>query len=783
MKMNFSLKHWHLRRTSIRHAPSTTLPQRNFISCLIIVFGAFISLAGCGLTSGPSTGEPSAVTVTVQPSSATVLIAQSQQFSAAVSGIASNAVTWSVSGVAGGNSTVGTISSAGLYTAPASPPNPSSVSVTATSQSVPSASGSATVQIQSDIVVSLSPNSASLAPGGSASFTATVAGTSVANPAVSWNVNNVPGGNSTLGTIASTGADSATYAAPAIPSSPDVVTVEAISVADPSKSASAAVTISCAAANSLSPGTANVNLGTTQVFIASMCVAPGTRITWEVNGISGGNSTLGTVSSASSGATTATYTPPAAVPASNPVTVEAVAGSQSASATVTIVSTGSISLSLTPPSATLAPGQTALFTASVTGSANSGVTWAVNGVANGNSAIGQVCAPSSNPCAPPSGAESSIDYLAPQSPPQPSIVTLTATSVVDSAAIASAKITITPPAQPGVTIAPFYAFLAPSQQFLFLANASALSSAAVTWSVSSAVPGQGCSGALCGSIDGSGNFTAPAVAPSPNAIAITATSVANPSLSATATVALTSAPVIEQILPSAVIADAQNSFTLAVNGLNFLPTTSSGSSQLLVNNSPRTTNCSTSFTCTITLQPSDLADAGSLTIELENPGTPPALSNPVSLIILPAPSSPSPISLTAASPLAQGQNIVVPEPTTAGATTSPISVDFVGVVSPDGSTCTIQGSPLFVALPASGSSTVSICVQGNFLDPTFSYSFTSPQTGGDIGITTASMSNLFPNLVELTLTLSSSTAPGLRTLFITSPNGDIAVASGVLEVQ
>ncbi len=782
-KMKSSLQLSQRLKASISPPSSqNSLPSKIF-RALSGVFVAATFLAGCGLVPASSIKAPPTVTVTVQPPSATVLMGQSQQFAAVVSGAASDAVSWSVNGIAGGNSSLGTISSAGFYTAPLSLPNPPSVSVTATTQSVPTASGSAAVQLQSDIIVSLSPNSASLAPDGSANFTASVTGTAVSNLAVSWSINGVPGGTPTFGTIASTGIDSATYTAPAIAPSPDAVVVKAISVADPSKSATASVTISCPAANSLSPAAASLNLNATQNFTASLCVAPGTPIAWEVNGTLGGNSILGTISTASPGAATATYTAPASVPAANPVTVQAVVGSQSASAAVTILNITSVSLSVSPPSVSLAPSQTAPFTASVAGAANPAVTWSVNGIINGNSTVGQVCAPSSNPCAPPSGAESSSDYLAPQSPPQPSIVTLTATSVVAPAATASAQITITLPAQPGVSIAPFYAFLAPSQQFQFIADTSALASPSVTWSVSSAVTGQGCTGAACGSIDNAGNFTAPAIAPSPNAITITATSVANPSLFATATVALTSAPVIETVLPSSVVAGAQSNFLLAVEGLNFLATTSSGTSQLLVNNSPRTTNCPTSNTCTITLQPSDVAAAGALTIELQNAGTPPALSNPISLVILPAPAPPSPISLTAASPLVQAEDIIVPEPTTAGATTSPISVEFVGMVSPDGSTCEIQGSPLAVALPTSGTSTVSICVQGNFLDPTFSYAFTAPQTGGDIGITTASMASLFPNLVELTLTLSTSTAPGLRSLFITTPNGDIAAATGILEVQ
>src|SRR5439155_16038186 len=54
-----------------------------------------------------------------------------QQFTATVRNTSNTAVTWQVNGVTGGNATVGTISSSGLYTAPASP---ATVTVTAVSQ-------------------------------------------------------------------------------------------------------------------------------------------------------------------------------------------------------------------------------------------------------------------------------------------------------------------------------------------------------------------------------------------------------------------------------------------------------------------------------------------------------------------------------------------------------------------------------------------------------------------------------------------------------------------------
>ncbi len=61
----------------------------------------------------------------------------------------------------------------------------------------------------------------------------------------------------------------------------------------------------------------------------------------------------------------------------------------------------------------------------------------------------------------------------------------------------------------------------------FNASVTGTSNTAVAWSVS----GAGCSGAACGTIDSSGLYTAPAVAPSPATVTITATSVADPTKS------------------------------------------------------------------------------------------------------------------------------------------------------------------------------------------------------------------------------------------------------------
>jgi hypothetical protein len=69
-----------------------------------------VTLSGAGVA--PTT------TVAVSPQAAAVTITQTQQFTATIRGIPSTNVTWAVDGVVGGNSGIGTISTAGLYTPP-----------------------------------------------------------------------------------------------------------------------------------------------------------------------------------------------------------------------------------------------------------------------------------------------------------------------------------------------------------------------------------------------------------------------------------------------------------------------------------------------------------------------------------------------------------------------------------------------------------------------------------------------------------------------------------------
>ena len=109
---------------------------------LAAVAMSILELFGCTGVSTTRTSIP--VIVTIAPMSATVAAGGTQQFTATVQNTSNTAVTWQVNGVTGGNATVGTISSSGLYTAPASP---ATVTVTAVSQADTTKSASAQVTI------------------------------------------------------------------------------------------------------------------------------------------------------------------------------------------------------------------------------------------------------------------------------------------------------------------------------------------------------------------------------------------------------------------------------------------------------------------------------------------------------------------------------------------------------------------------------------------------------------------------------------------------------------
>jgi uncharacterized protein YjdB len=708
--------------------------------------------------------------VSVLPTSAQLFLGQTQNFSAAVAGTPNAAVNWSVEGIPGGNAVFGTITSGAVYTAPQALPATVLVTITATSVANPSSSGSATVKLESDITVSLLPSSAQLALGATQSFTASVSGSGNPSRAVTWSLSGAGCSGAACGALSSMGTDTASYTAPTTLPSPPQVTLTATSVADPSRSAASSITLvaSCSPAISISPSAASVALGKQQALGATVCFSANQTVSWAIAGVLCSGTVCGAVSS--TGPSTATYIAPPSLPPANPVLVHATSQadpSQSATARITIFS--DVFVSLSPASATLALNHRQTFSAAVANTPNQAVTWSVNGVANGSANVGQICITGSNPCVSPTGPTvGNVDFLAPASLPPGNPVTITAASAADTSRSASAQVTILSNIQ--VSVWPADAFLAPLGTAEFTAIVLGTSNQAVSWQIS-------CPAASCGSIGPAGVYAAPGAAASPNAISVTATSQDDPSQSAAATVAISSAVTVEALAPASLLAGAAAGFTLKLKGLNFISSSPGPGSTVLFNGAARATNCPSVFECTITIGASDVAAAGRLSLQVKNPdGT---LSNPVVLVVASGGAGGEVISLSASQPVAAGKDIIVVEPTTAGSGALPLDVLLLGLVGSSGTTCNLGDGAIRLVPPASGTVSLDLCLLGNGLDPTFSYAISGPAPD-DLSI---SNPRSLGGVVALTTTLSSSMAPGARSLFVTDPNNNRAAASGAIEVK
>ncbi len=214
---------------------------------LLVVMASGIFLAGCNTSNSTGIIIPLPV-VTISPFSASVQAGEPMQFTANVVSTTSTTITWSVNNILGGNSTLGTVSTTGLYMAPATVPNPPTVTVAATSSAETRPYGAAIVTITAPPVnatVTVAPTDTTDLAGKNVQFAATVGG--AASTAVTWSVNGVAGGNSTVGTICNTIGTGCTslglYTPPSTVPSPATVVVTATSQADTSESAAATVEV------------------------------------------------------------------------------------------------------------------------------------------------------------------------------------------------------------------------------------------------------------------------------------------------------------------------------------------------------------------------------------------------------------------------------------------------------------------------------------------------------------------------------------------------------------
>jgi len=212
--------------------------------------------------------------------------------------------------------------------------------------------------------VTVTPTSASLHPGQQFQFSATVNGST--NSGVTWTSS---GGALTSGGL---------YTAP---SSAGTYTVTATSVADSSISASAQVSVTATNVVSISvtPTVAGVQANSQQQFTALVSGTSNTAVTWSASG--------GTIN------TSGLYTSPSSAGTYSVVAVSAADTTKSASAVISVTASPVISVSISPSSVSMPEKWQQQFSATVSGSTNRAVTWAVIQGAGTISSTGTFIAP------------------------------------------------------------------------------------------------------------------------------------------------------------------------------------------------------------------------------------------------------------------------------------------------------------------------------------------------------------------------------------------------------
>lgn len=779
-----------------RTIPETRTPGQARLAVLlfVVLLTASACTLGCvGVGAGsvalpppPPTSPPIGVAVT--PASAAVILGNTQAFTATVTNTSDTSVSWSVNGVAGGDAAAGTITPGGVYTAPADLPatagaSPVGVRITAVSHADATKSASSSAMITSDVAMALTPNAAAVELGATTSFHAAITSSGHPDTSVRWSMSGAAC-PSECGTVDANG----NFSAPQILPSPTTVVLTARSVADPSKRVSASVTITSNFSLQLS-APASVPPGGSATIAATLTTLPGSNpsqvLAWSLSGNGCGGATCGVltaVTTQSAGgavvAGSATYTAPQTAPSPNTVTVTVTPQadpSKKAQVTLAIQAGGGVSVS--PATATLAGNHRVTLTAQVSGIANNGVNWSVNGIAGGNGTLGQICVVATNPCQPvTNGTAAQVDYLAPGAIPSPNPVTVHATSAADPAKSASAQITVINHVV--VTVQPANVTLAPLAVQGFTATVVGASNQSVVWQVH----GTACAGGTaCGAIDQSGAYTAPGAAPSPDSLEVVAISADDPAQSGVATVAISTGVNILALHPASVYAGSAQGFTLRVDGSGFTAASPGPGSVLFLGGTERTTTCNSATECTAPVSAADVAAPGSVTVQVQNPnGT---KSNVVSLIAAAPNTSDEVIVLTSAAPSATAKDIVVVEPTTAGVSVPGNDVDLnvaaLGTFSVANNSCTLAGNPVVLQRPASGTATADLCLfSESGLDTSMTFAVSGP---GDVTVISKQPVGL--GIIHLTLQIPAAAIPGARTLFIQNTNLDKTAASGAVEVN
>jgi uncharacterized protein (DUF1800 family) len=260
--------------------------------------------------------------------------------------------------------------------------------------------------------ISISPSTGTLRGGATQAFTTKTTET------LTWSVNGVVGGNATTGTISSSGQ----YTAPEFPPASNSVSITATEISDNTKTATATLTLQNPLPQITAVSPAAISVGAFTVTINGAHFATGAAA--QLNGATLTTTRVSSTQLTATGNITSSQIGNVMFTVKNPDP----GGAGSASMSAQVTNTPAITIQIAPGSASLHPGGTQAFSAAVTGTANSAVTWSVNTPGGGSTTLGFI--------------SSQGTYSAPAGVPNPNTITVTATSVADPTKSSSATVTL-----------------------------------------------------------------------------------------------------------------------------------------------------------------------------------------------------------------------------------------------------------------------------------------------------------------------------------------------------
>jgi len=335
---------------------------------------------------------------------------------------------------------------------------------------------------------------------------------------------------------------------------------------------------------------------TQQVQLANHMQLTGIPLTFSVNGVAGGNAVLGTVDS------NGLYTAPAIVPVPNTVTITSVAADYPAyptgSATIAVLNPVPVLNTVTPSG--FSEGTT---TVTVTGSQfvyGAQIMW------NGNPV--------------PTTLVSGTQLVAAIPAPNPGTFPLLVNNPDPGSANSSTVPVVVGPGQVVLTLQPNSGTDVRVSNTLNLPlNVTGTNNTGVTLQVNGVTGGNAQVGTASLQKDGSINYVAPAVVPTPsNVVQLSITSVDNPSVSIAQNISvLNPIPILNTATPTTLDVGPPST-TVVLTGSSFI-----NGAQVLVNGSPVTTTFNSGTQLTASVSPTE---SGNLDLQVLNPAPGPATS-------------------------------------------------------------------------------------------------------------------------------------------------------------